>query len=170
MRLLNSTSKLLLAGAVATTTFLGSSSMLLAETDIKSFGDQQIQMLRQDIRDKRRQIVAANLPLSTEESAKFWPVYDQYIAETIKINDARFARIKDYAANYANLTEKQAVDYITKLFSEDKALIDLRAKYLPNFEKVLPNKKAAMFLQIDRRIQMMIDIQRAGAIPLIDPK
>jgi hypothetical protein len=33
----------------------------------------EIQLLRQDIRATRRQIVGANLPLTTEESAKFWP-------------------------------------------------------------------------------------------------
>ena len=114
--------------------------------------------------------MAANLPLTTEESATFWPVYDEYISEVTKILDSRYAQIKEYVAHYATMDDKQATDYIGKLFDADRALMDLRVKYQPAFEKVLPKKKSAMFLQMDRRLQMMIDLQRAGLIPLINPK
>jgi len=129
--------------------------------------DQEIQLMRQDVRAERRQLVAANLPLTTEESSKFWPVYDQYIAETIKINDTRYALLKDYAANYSNMTDAKAADFISKIIEVDKALIELREKYIPIVEQVLPKRKAAMFLQIDRRLQLMIDLQLASQIPLI---
>jgi hypothetical protein len=141
-----------------------------APSSREAITDQEIKLLQQDIRDQRRQIVAANLPLTTEEAAKFWPVYDAYIAEVTKILDGRFVEIKEYAARYATLDDKQATDYITKLFDADKALVDLRMKHMPVFEKVLPKKKSAMFLQLDRRLQMMIDLQRASLIPLINPK
>ena len=131
--------------------------------------DQEIQLMREDIRAKRRQVVAANIPLTTEESAKFWPVYDQYIAEAVKIYDARLERVKAYAANYTTMTDQQATDHVTKLFEADKAMIDLRSKYMANFEKAIPKKKVAMFVQMDRRIQMMIDLQIASLIPLINP-
>ena len=36
--------------------------------------DDTIQLMRQDIRSQRKQIVAANLPLTETESIKFWPV------------------------------------------------------------------------------------------------
>jgi hypothetical protein len=134
----------------------------------QSITDQEIQLMRQDIRAQRRQIVAANLPLSTEESAKFWPVYDQYIGETIKINDGRYALVKDYAANYSTMTDAKAADFIRKWIESDK--IDLRLKYVPIVEKVLSMKKSAMFFQIDRRTQLMIDLQLASQIPLISPQ
>jgi hypothetical protein len=114
--------------------------------------------------------VAANLPLTTGEAGKFWPVYDQYISEVSKILDDRYAQIKDYAAHYATIDDTQATDYIQKLCDADKALSDLRVKSLPTFGNVLPKKNAAMFLQLDRRLQMMIDLPRASQIPLINPK
>ena len=136
----------------------------------QSITDQEIQLLRQDIRAQRRQIVAANLPLTTEEAATFWPVYDQYIAETIKVNDARYALIKDYATNYDTMTDAKAADFIRRWVDVDRSMIDLRAKYIPIVEKVLPLKKAAMFVQIDRRTQLMIDLQLASQIPMIRPQ
>ena len=36
--------------------------------------------------------------------------------------------------------------------------------------KAIGKKKAALFIQLDRRIQMMLDLQIASRIPLINPK
>jgi hypothetical protein len=158
------------AAVLADTAMTNPGNAVPAQASRQAITDQEIKLLQQDIRDQRRQVVAANLPLTTEESAKFWPVYDQYIAEVSRVLDARYAQIKEYAAHYDSMNDMQATDYINNLFDADKAISDLRRKYLPNFEKVLSKKKSAMFLQMDRRIQMMIDLQRASRIPLINPK
>jgi hypothetical protein len=173
----------LLAASVPTAAFLVAPAALFAQTGAGGPGkdtpaqtsrdaitDQEIKLLQQDVRDQRRQIVAANLPLTTEESATFWPVYDEYISEVTKILDSRYVQIKEYVGHYATMDDKQAADYIGKLFNADRALMDLRVKYLPRFDKALPKKKSAMFLQMDRRLQMMIDLQRASLVPLINPK
>jgi hypothetical protein len=65
-------------------------------------------LLREDIRAQRRQITASNMTLTPGEATKSWPIYDQYLQETIKINDDRWAMIKDYAANYNSMTDENA--------------------------------------------------------------
>ncbi len=137
---------------------------------MNSITDQQLELMRMDIRNKRRQIVAANLPLTTDESAKFWPVYDKYIAETVKINDGRYSLLKEYVTNYNTMTDAQATRYIQKLIDADKTMLDLRAKYMPLVEKAVSQRKSAIFAQIDRRVQMMIELQLASQIPLINPQ
>ena len=72
--------------------------------------DLEIQAVREDIRAHRKQITAANMVLTPDEATKFWPIYDQYIQETIKINDARWALMKDYAANYDKMSDQLAED------------------------------------------------------------
>jgi hypothetical protein len=52
-------------------------------------------MLRQDLRSKNKQTIAANLQLTDADATKFWPVYDQYVAELTKINDEKYAVIKE---------------------------------------------------------------------------
>jgi len=47
------------------------------------------------------------MPLTDAEAQKFWPVYEQYNAEKLKINDDKLLVIKDYAANLrSSLTTK----------------------------------------------------------------
>jgi len=70
--------------------------------------DYDIQSLRKDLRSAQKQLIAANMPLTDAEAQKFWPMYEQYDAEKVKINDDKLLVIKDYAVNFENLTDNQA--------------------------------------------------------------
>jgi hypothetical protein len=131
--------------------------------------DQDIDLLRKDIRSQKKQLIAANVPLTDAEAQKFWPVYDQYTAELVAINNDKYQLIKEYAQNYDTMTEAQADDWTQRLLKMDANVAGLRQKYWPNFRKVLPAKKAALYEQIERRAQMLIDLQIAAQIPLLQP-
>ena len=138
-----------------------------ASSSSQTLSDQDIQLLRQDLRSQKKQMVAANLNLTDTEATKFWPIYDQYIAELSKTNDAKYAVIKQYANNYGTLTDAQAIDLAKQLLTVDASVAQLRLKYVPIVNGVLPGVKTAAFFQIDRRLSLLIDIQLASALPLI---
>jgi hypothetical protein len=158
---------------VLTGVILANSGVLFAQNAQSStsptVSDQDVQLLRQDLRSRKKQLIAANLPLTDAEAVKFWPLYDQYTAETTKINDSRFSVIKEYAANYNTLTDAQAQDLITRSIGVDESFVQLRLRYIPIFRRVLSGKKAAMFFQMDKRVALMIDLQLASMIPLVQP-
>ena len=131
--------------------------------------DDAVQLLRQDIRSERKQLVAANLPLTDTEATKFWPVYDRYTAEVTKLNDSRYALVKEYAQNYSTLTDAQADSLIKRSLASDEAVAQLRTKWIGEFEKAISSKKTAMYFQIDRHVGMLIDLQIASEIPLVKP-
>ena len=112
----------------------GSQASSAGAQDNIQISDQEIELLRKDLRSQKKQLVAANLKLTEDQATKFWPVYDQYIAEQTKIHDQKYAVIKEFATN---------------------------------FLKVLPGKQVATFFQIDRRLQMMVDLQLMSQLPLI---
>ncbi len=131
--------------------------------------DDAVQLLREDLRSQRKQLVAANLPLTDVEATKFWPVFDRYTAELTKVGDNRYALAKEYAQNYSTLTDAQANTLIKNFLASDEALAQLRTKWLGEFQKVIPSTKAARFFQIDRRLSMLIDLQIASEVPLAKP-
>jgi len=131
--------------------------------------DQDVDLLRKDVRSQKKQIIAANLQLTDKEAEKFWPLYDQYTAELVKINDEKYAVIKEYATNYDTLTDDQAVALARKMLGVDEQVAQLRLKYLPIFGKVISGKKTALFFQLDRRLVMLIDLQLASQIPMVQP-
>jgi len=129
--------------------------------------DQDIDLLRKDVRSVKKQLIAANLELSDDEAVKFWPIYDQYAAELAKINDTKAALIKGYAENYSTMTDEQAEAYVKGRAAVDESVRRLRLKYFPVFRRVLPGKTTAKFFQIEWRMSLMIDLQLASQMPLI---
>jgi len=129
--------------------------------------DQDIQLLRRDIRSEKKQIIAANLSLTATEATKFWPVYDQYQAEYQRIGDAKVALIKEYAQNWGTITDEQALIYLRRSQDIDASVIQLRNKYAPLVSQVLPGKKTATFFQLLRRVEMLLDLQLVSHLPLV---
>jgi hypothetical protein len=135
----------------------------------QNISDQDIQMLRQNLRSQRRRVIAANMQLTPAEAAKFWPIYDQYIAELVKLNGAKYEIIKQDVQSNGVLTDAQADSAVKKWISVDQGVSDLRLRYVPTFRKVLSAQNTALFYQLDRRVQLMIDLQLVSVLPLITP-
>jgi hypothetical protein len=138
-----------------------------ASSDSSVMSDQDIKMFREDIRSKKKQLIAANLTLTDVEATKFWPVYDQYTAELVAVNNTKYAALKEYADRWGSLTDDQAISLINRSLDVDKSVAQLRIKYVPIFQKVIPGTKVATFFQIDRRLQMIIDAQLASHLPMV---
>jgi len=124
--------------------------------------------MRSELRANRKKVIAANMKLTPDEARWFWPTYNQYVDELVKINKAKYDLIKEYLEN-TNMTDEQA-DSLSKRWVEvDESVVQLRLKYIPIFRKILSAKGTAMFFQLDRRVQTMIDLQPASSLPLIQP-
>jgi len=158
------------AMALASVAMFGQAAQSVPGTGAQphSVTDQDIQMLRADIRAQRKDLTAQNMTLTPDEATKFWPLYDQYMGEVTKIGDTRWALIQDYAKNYNAMTDAQAQDFIKKSGAVDQQFTALRLKYVPIFEKVISPKKAALWYQIDRRLDLLINLQLAALIPVVD--
>src|SRR5436309_15675384 len=94
--------------------------------DSPTLTDRDVQLLRQDIRSNKKQLVAANLTLTDAEATKFWPVYDQYAAEMAKLGDQKYALIKEYAQNFGTVTDAQAESLLDRSLATDEAIAQLR--------------------------------------------
>jgi Spy/CpxP family protein refolding chaperone len=139
-----------------------------AEAQPNSINDKDVEMLRANLRAKRKELTAQNMSLTADEATKFWPIFDQYRKEAVKPNNDRWALIKEYAANYNTMTDAQAEDYMKKATAVDQQLVALRLRYVPAFEKVISAKQTALWYQIDRHIDLMIDLQLSSTIPMVD--
>jgi Spy/CpxP family protein refolding chaperone len=123
--------------------------------------------LRTELRSSKKQLTAAALTLTDAQATKFWPVYDQYIAELTKINDSKYALIADYVNNFGKFDDKTAIEYTKKSIDVEVRVAQLRAKYVPIVNRVLPGVQTATFFQIDRRLQSVIDLKLATQLPIM---
>ncbi len=123
-------------------------------------------LLRGDVSSMKKELIAAHLKLTDGESTRLWQVYEQYSAEMSKINGTKTAILKEYSQEYDTLTDDQAGDLIRRWLETDVEQAKLRQQFAGIFRKVLPGKKAATFLQLERRITMMMDVQLTSGLPL----
>jgi len=135
----------------------------------RGLSDEDIGLLRKDIRSLKKQIIAANMNLTETEAQQFWPIYDRYMAEMVKIVDKKFDLLKEYATKYDSMTDEQADTYIKGRAAVEDSILQLRLKYIPIFRKVLSGKTAARFTQIDWRLSLALDLQLNSQVPIIEP-
>ena len=78
-----------------------------------------------------------------------------------------YAVIQQYADHYGTLSDEQATKLMRQWMDVDVAAAQLRAKYLPIVSQAIGGKKGATFAQLDRRVSLMIELQLASQVPLV---
>jgi len=131
--------------------------------------DENIRLFRKDVRSLKKQIISANIQLTDKEAQQFWPVYDRYTSELDKIEDRKFELLQEYARDYSTITDEQADAYIKGRAAVEESILQLRLKYMPVFRKVLSGRTAALFTQMDFRLGLVVDLQLASQVPMIEP-
>jgi len=132
--------------------------------------DEDITLLRKDLRAMKMQVIGQNMSMSDAEAQKFWPVYNHYVRDLSEVNNQKYALLKDYAETWATMSDEDAMIYVRHWLEADGEAQALRLKYVPVVSQVLPGKKAATFFQLDRRLNMIIDLQLFSQIPLAHVK
>jgi hypothetical protein len=132
--------------------------------------DEDIALLRKDLRAMKMQVIGQNMSLSEEEGQKFWPIYNHYVKDLHEVNNQKYALLKQYAEMWATMSDQDALIYVRNWLEADGQAQALRLKYVPVVSQVLPGRKAATFFQLDRRLNMIIDLQLFGQIPLAHVK
>jgi hypothetical protein len=125
-------------------------------------------IVREKIQADKKLLVADNMQLTEAEAKAFWPVYEAYQNELFLLRQRSIKLIKDYAAAYATLTDKDAKKLLDEFMTIEGLRLKVRQAYLPKFRKVLPEKKVARYYQIENKIFALVNYELAKDIPLVD--
>jgi hypothetical protein len=126
-----------------------------------------IELTRAIIQVKHQAIVTRAMDLKEEEAKAFWPLYREYRLEMSKVGDRFVTNLVAYLDNYENLSDQLADKLLKEYLSIEKARLDVKAKYIPRFRKVMPAKKVARFFQVDNKLEAFIKADLASQIPLV---
>jgi hypothetical protein len=128
--------------------------------------DEDIALLRKDVRAMKQQVIGQNMSLSDAEAPKFWAIYKHYADDLHEVNNAKYALLKQYAETWETMSDQDALIYVRRWMEVDAEAQALRLKYVPAVTQALPGRKAATFFQLDRRLSMIVDLQLFSQIPL----
>jgi len=132
--------------------------------------DQDIALLRQDIRAMKMRVIGENMSLTDAEAEKFWPIYKHYADDLHDVHNEKYALLKQYAETWSTMTDQDALIYVRRSMEVDAAAQALRLRYVPVVTQQLPGKKAATFFQLERKLCLMVDLQLFSQVPLAHEK
>ena len=130
--------------------------------------DAYLELLRSDVRTSKVEILTDALNLAEQEAAAFWPIFREYDTELAKLGDRRVAMVKAFAATYGTTTNEQASLFAKDWFALQSDRLKLRKKYFDKVAKAVSPLVAARFTQVENVIGMLIDIQIAAELPLME--
>ena len=127
--------------------------------------DSTIAMVRANMQADRTALITAGMNFNDKDGATFWPIYQQYERERSGLDDRRAAVIKQYTQKYPNLTDAEAKAMAEQMLDCESLLAALKKKYYKKFNKALPALTVTKFFQLDRRIDLMMDMQVESSLP-----
>jgi hypothetical protein len=127
--------------------------------------DSTIAVVRANMQADRTTLITAGMNFNDKDGAAFWPIYKQYQYERSKLDDDRVAVIKQYTQKYPNLTDAETQAMAEKMLDCDSRLAEVKKKYYKRFNKVLPALTVAQFFQLERRVDLMMDMQVESSLP-----
>lgn len=156
--------RLIVIAGVLLTLAIGRASFAQSGNSIDGY----IELLRSDLKTKKVAVITDVMDFTEEQGKLFWPTYREYEHELAKIQDGRIAVIKDYAEHYEDLTDEKADELMTQVFKLDDERLKLQKKYYKKIAKEISPKIAARWQQVENQIQLLINLQIASEVPLVD--
>ncbi len=126
-----------------------------------------IAMIQSDVRAEAQRIMTYAMQLSDADAANFWPIYRRYELERADWGDLRIALIRRFAGQYETMTDDQAEDLAEEMFDLLDDRIDLYKSFFGKFSDAVSPSVGARFVQVERQLNMVMDLQIAQEMPLI---
>ena len=126
-----------------------------------------MEMLRSDIRTEKVAVIKQAMQFTHDEDVAFWPIYREYEVELTRLNDDLVKLVETYANVYDKLTAETANDLVVKSLDIESRRTALKQKYFAKFKGAVTPRTAARFMQVENQIQLLLDLQIAASLPLL---
>jgi hypothetical protein len=126
----------------------------------------EAQVLISQIQTDKRAIVLSTLQLTDPQVAAFTPVYDGFQADNKKVMERGIEMLNKFASNYGSMTDDAAKDILKEWFDLREDRNEVVEKYAKKMTKVLPATKVLQWVQVENKLNSLLDVQAASVIPL----
>lgn len=154
----------LLLLACFSTLLIGRAKVGFQEDPVRDY----IDAVRVELIDGKVSLISGVMKLSDEEAEVFWPIYYEYELELFDIGDRRVELIERFiTAHQAKvLNDLEARKMAAEWFKQETDRLGLLKKYHELIANKLSLLHAIQFLQIEHRVNTVIDLMIASELPL----
>jgi hypothetical protein len=153
--------------ALAAVAALGATQTILAEP-VGSTELARTQELISAIQADKRQVMLDTLALNPEQLGKFMPIYDEYQAE-MKVLMTAGSKLSNrlFVSDYGGMTDEASKAIRKEAFQLRSDRLALLEKYADKLDKKLPSTKVLQFVQIENKMQVLLDLAVAASVPIV---
>ena len=149
--------------AFAAVAALGAAEATLAQT---TNSRDDTELLISQIQTDKRAIVLSTLQLTDPQVQAFTPIYDEYQREMKELMTRGSEIINKFAANYGAMTDDAAKDIMKDFFKLRDDRNAVLEKYSKRMQKALPPTKVLQWLQVENKLNALLDVEAAASIPI----
>ena len=131
-------------------------SQVLAQT---TAAEENMKILIEKVKADKKLVIAANMELTDAEAQGFWSIYEAYQRDLKTVNQRLIGAILNYADAYKQgpITDPQAALLINEAIAIERFEADMLEAYAARLAGVLPARKVARYLQIERKLRAVIN-------------
>ncbi len=135
---------------------------------VSARGQELLDIIKRDLNVERRTLVSEAMQLAPGTETEFWQVYNVMESELDGLTDKRAGNINKFADHYTNVTDDIANDLAMVYFDIIGNRNKIYKTYYKKMSKIISKKQAARFIQVMAQIQLLIEVQIAMEVPLIE--
>lgn len=111
-------------------------------TAFQVFSQQHFPEKKEQIRALKVGFITNELSLTTEEAAKFWPLYNAFDDKQFELRHHKLRAFRNrMETDFEKISEKEAAALLDKMETNEEELFQLRKKFIANLKGVLPSIK-----------------------------
>jgi hypothetical protein len=129
-------------------------------------GRADFEVVRAEVLANRQAVIADNLPLSSEEAERFWPLYRQYRQERDVLADRRIEGLEAYYEHMDEMSDALATRLLDDYLVLQADMLALKKRYVSRFREILSQQQTLRYFQLEHRLDAMVEDELAQGIPL----
>jgi hypothetical protein len=148
--------------ALAALAAFGPMGAAMAQTTVRD----DTELLISQIQADKRAVVLTAMEMTDDQVRAFTPIYDKYQADMKKQFEQAVEMLNKFAANQGSMTDEAAKDILKEWFKLRDQRNSTIKKYAKDMERALPPTKVLQWVQIENKLNALLDAQAASVIPL----
>ena len=144
-------------------------TLFISITAFSQSVEDYFQLISADLNTNKKAIFIENMQFNEEESKVFWPIYDNYRSKRDKLSKQKMDIYESYIQMFDNLDDAKGEELMSKYFKIEASITKLEKSTYEKMKSALNVRRAVQFLQIENRINMLIQIEVLSALPIVSP-
>ncbi len=116
----------------------------------------EVQARKENMEAQKIACLTSKAKLTSEEAARFWPVYNKFEDEKRNIKKQMRAELNDTQKDFATLSDAEVERNMVDMLDLRQKEIDLERRSFQEFKKALPVKKVALIIAGEKEFYQQV--------------